>query len=373
MGNNQYAAPAASVAEAPTSAPVVSTEGNKVRVAINGFGRIGRAFYKLARTRPEFEIVAVNDLGDLENMAYLLKYDTAYGKADFDITIVPVGGAEEPGFVDNGRKVVLVQEKDATKLPWGKYNIDIVVESTGLFTAFDKAKVHLDAGAKRVVITAPVKGAEVPGITTATVLMGINDGKLATCVMSSNASCTTNAASPLIHILHEKIGIEKALLNTTHAMTGTQRVVDSPGGKDARGGRAASQNMIPASTGAAIAVTEAVPDLKGLFDGISIRVPVIAGSIADITFIAKRETSAEEVNQILRDAAKDPRWEGVFTVTEEDLVSSDIVGNLHGAIADLQMTRVVGGNLVKVMSWYDNEMGYTNTLVKHVIEVSKHV
>lgn len=215
MGNNQYAAPAASVAAAPASAPLVSTEGNKVRVAINGFGRIGRAFYKLARTRPEFEIVAVNDLGDLENMAYLLKYDTAYGKADFDITIVPVGGAEEPGFVDNGRKVVLVQEKDATKLPWGKYNIDIVVESTGLFTAFDKAKVHLDAGAKRVVITAPVKGAEVPGITTATVLMGINDDKLATCVMSSNASCTTNAASPLIHILHEKIGIEKALLNTS--------------------------------------------------------------------------------------------------------------------------------------------------------------
>ncbi len=371
--NNPYAAPAEHTVPAATAVHTPTSIGNKKRVAINGFGRIGRAFYKLARTRPEFEIVAVNDLGDLENMAYLLTYDTAYGKAEFDITIVPVGGAEEPGFIDNGRKVVLVQEKDPTKLPWGKYNIDIVVESTGLFTAFDKAKVHLEAGAKRVVITAPVKGPEVEGISTATILMGINDEKLVSTIMSSNASCTTNAASPLIHILHEKIGIEKALLNTTHAMTGTQRVVDSPGGKDARGGRAASQNMIPASTGAAIAVTEAVPDLRGKFDGISIRVPVIAGSIADVTFLAKRDTSVEEVNQILRDAAKDPKWAGIFTVTEEDLVSSDIIGNLHGAIADLQMTRVVGGNLVKVMSWYDNEMGYTNTLVMHVAEVAKHV
>jgi glyceraldehyde 3-phosphate dehydrogenase len=338
-----------------------------IRVAINGFGRIGRAFFKLARTHKELNIVAVNDLGDPANMVYLLKYDTAYGRADFDVQTEVVDG--KTTFVVDGERTVLVQEKDATKLPWKDLNIDVVVESTGFFTAFDKAKVHLDSGAKRVVITAPVKGAEVPGVTSATVLMGINDDKLATCTISSNASCTTNASSPLIHILNEKIGIEKALLNTTHAMTGTQRVVDSPGGKDQRGGRAASQNMIPASTGAAIAVTEAVPSLKGLFDGIAVRVPVIAGSIADITFIAKRETSAEEVNQILREAAKDPRWDGIFTVTEEDLVSSDIIGNRHGAIADLQMTRVVGGNLVKVMSWYDNEMGYTNTLVKHVLKV----
>jgi len=341
-----------------------------IRVAINGFGRIGRAFFKLARKYPELNIVAVNDLGDPDNMVYLLKYDTAYGRADFEVHTEVVDG--KTTFIVDGERTVLVQEKDATKLPWRDMNIDVVVESTGLFTAFDKAKVHLDSGAKRVVITAPVKGAEVPGVTSATVLMGINDEHLATCTMSSNASCTTNAASPLIHILNEKIGIEKALLNTTHAMTGTQRVVDSPGGKDQRGGRAASQNMIPASTGAAIAVTEAVPSLKGLFDGIAVRVPVIAGSIADVTFIAKRNTSTEEVNQILRDAAKDPRWEGIFTVTEEDLVSSDIVGNLHGAIADLQMTRVVGGNLVKVMSWYDNEMGYTNTLVKHVQKVGKY-
>ncbi len=342
----------------------------KVRVAINGFGRIGRAFYKLARTRPELEIVAVNDLGDLENMAYLLKYDTAYGRADFDVEVV---GGDEPGFVVDGKKVVLVQEKDAAKLPWAKYNIDIVVESTGFYTSYEKSKVHLDAGAKRVVITAPVKGEQVEGVVGVTVLMGINDEKLATCQISSNASCTTNAVSPVITILNETIGIEKAILNTTHGYTGTQKIVDGPGGKDFRGGRAGAQNMVPSSTGAAIAVTEAVPSLIGKFDGIAIRVPVIAGSIADVTFIAKRNTSVEEVNQILRDAAKDPRWEGIFTVTEEPIVSSDVIGQLYGAIADLELTRVVDGNLVKVMSWYDNEMGYTNTLVKHVVEVAKHI
>ena len=342
----------------------------KIRVAINGFGRIGRTFYKLARTQPEIEIVAVNDLGDPANMAYLLKYDTAYGKADFNVEVV---GGDEPGFIVDGEKVVLVQEKDVTKLPWAKYNVDVVVESTGFFTTFEKSKAHLDAGAKRVVITAPVKGEQVPGITGVTVLMGINDDKLATCQISSNASCTTNAASPLIHILNETIGIEKALLNTTHAYTGTQKIVDGPGGKDLRGGRAAAQNMIPGSTGAAIAVTEAVPSLIGKFDGIAIRVPVIAGSIADITFLAKRNTSVEEVNQILRDAAKDPRWEGIFRVSEEPIVSSDIMGERYGAIADLELTRVVDGNLVKVLSWYDNEMGYTNTLVKHVVEVAKHI
>lgn len=345
----------------------------KVRVAINGFGRIGRAFYKLARTRPELEIVAVNDLGDPMNMAYLLKYDTAYGKADFDISVVSAEGESPAGFLDGEHKVILVQEKDATLLPWGKYNIDIVVESTGFFTDYGKAQVHLTAGAKRVVITGPAKGETTDGVKGAMVLMGINHEALATCQISSNASCTTNASGPIIQILNETIGIEKALLNTTHAMTGTQRVVDSPGGKDLRGGRAASQNMVPASTGAAVAVGEVIGDIKGKFDGISMRVPVIAGSIADITFIAKRNTSVEEVNHILRDASKNPRWAGVFTVTEEPVVSSDIIGNLHGAIADLELTRVVDGNLVKVMSWYDNEMGYTNTLVMHVLEVAKFV
>lgn len=342
-----------------------------LRIAINGFGRIGRAFFRLAHNNPELDIVAVNDLGDPENMVYLLKYDTAYGRADFDVLFEKEG--ESMRFVVDGRRTVLVQEKDATKLPWREHNIDVVIESTGHMTTYEKAQAHLDAGARRVVITAPVKGKPVEGVSGAMVLMGINDGALAHAVITSNASCTTNAAAPLIQILHEKIGIEKALLNTTHAMTGTQKVVDGPGGKDLRGGRAASANMIPASTGAAISVGEVIGDMNGKFDGISIRVPTMTGSIADITFIAKRDTSVEEVNAILRDAAKDPRWEGIFTVTEEPLVSSDIVGNLHGAIADLDLTRVVGGNLVKVMSWYDNEMGYTNTLLKHVLVMGKSI
>ncbi len=342
-----------------------------IRVAINGFGRIGRAFFKLARKHPELNIVAVNDLGDPENMVYLLKYDTAYGRADFEVHTETTDGVT--AFVVDGERTQLVQEKDATKLPWGAMHVDVVVESTGFFTAYDKAKVHLDAGAKRVVITAPVKGEAVEGVTGVTALMGLNEERLDNAQISSNASCTTNAASPVIAILHEAIGIEKALLNTTHAYTGTQKIVDGPGGKDLRGGRAAAMNMIPAATGAAIAVTEAVPELKGKFDGIAIRVPVITGSIADITFVAKRDTSVEEVNTLLRNAAASPRWEGIFAVTDEPLVSSDIVGQTYGSIADLDMTRVVGGNLVKVLAWYDNEMGYTSTLVKHVMATGKRI
>jgi glyceraldehyde 3-phosphate dehydrogenase len=343
----------------------------KIRIAINGFGRIGRAFFKLARKYPEFDIVAVNDLGDPGNMVYLLKYDTAYGKADFDIHTEKEG--DTLYFVVDGERTKLIQEKDVARLPWGELRVDVVVESTGRFTSFEKSKAHLDAGAKRVVITAPVKGEAVPGISSVTALMGINDGELDGAQITSNGSCTTNAAAPIIAILNEKLGIEKAILNTTHAMTGTQLVVDGPGGKDLRGGRSASMNMIPATTGAAIAVTEAVPELKGKFDGIAVRVPVITGSLADVTFIAKRNTSVEEVNQILRDAANDPRWQGIFTVTEEPLVSSDIIGSEYGSIADLEMTRVVDGNLVKVLAWYDNEMGYTATLVKHVRAVGQKI
>jgi glyceraldehyde 3-phosphate dehydrogenase len=203
--------------------------------------------------------------------------------------------------------------------------------------------------------------------------MGINDDKLANSIITSNASCTTNSASPLIQILHEKIGIEKAILSTTHGYTATQKLVDSPDAKDFRRGRAGAQNIVPSTTGAAIAVTQAVPDLVGKFDGIALRVPVITGSIADITFLAKRVTSVEEVNQILKTASADPRWEGIFTVTEEQFVSSDIVGTPYAAIADLAFTKVVDGNLVKVLSWYDNEVGYTHALVKHVIKLASYI
>ena len=203
--------------------------------------------------------------------------------------------------------------------------------------------------------------------------MGINEEKFETCIVTSNASCTTNAASPLIQILNEKLGIEKAILNTVHGYTASQSIVDGPNKKDWKEGRAAAQNIVPTSTGAAIAVTEAIPELEGKFDGISMRVPIVAGSIADITFISKKETTVKEINEILKDAAKEDRWQGIFTVTEDQIVSSDIVGSLYGSIADLGLTRVVGGNLVKVCAWYDNEMGYSNTLLRHVLEIGKYL
>ena len=341
----------------------------KTRVAINGFGRIGRAFAKIAKDRPELELVAINDLGSLKNFAYLLKYDTAYGVSPFDVSADEKKGV----LIIDGQEVQFVSEKDPTKLPWKAFGIDIVVESTGLFTSAEKANAHIVAGAKRVVVTAPIKDAPDAAIKGETILMAMNEAKLENCVISSNASCTTNAGSPLIAILDESIGIEKALLNTVHAYTASQSLVDGPAKKDLREGRAAAQNIVPSSTGAAIAVTKVITQLEGKFDGISIRVPVVTGSIVDVTFIAKRDTTVDEVNSLLKKAAADPRWNGIFTVTEEDLVSHDIIGNRHASIADLAFTRVVGGNLVKVLAWYDNEMGYTYTLVEHVIKAGRLV
>lgn len=346
----------------------------KVRVAINGFGRIGRAFYRASLDRADMEVVAVNDLGDIKNMAYLLKYDTVYRNSGLDIKIKE--GAQ-PALIINGKEVLYLSQKEATLLPWKDLKIDVVVESTGLFTAYEKAKVHLTAGAKRVVISAPAKDDPTPENPGMTVLMGISDDRIskesAKCPISSNASCTTNAGSPLIAILDEAIGVEKALLNTVHGYTASQGIVDGPNKKDFREGRAGAMNIVPSSTGAAIAVTKVLPQLKDKFDGISVRVPVVAGSIVDITFIAKRNTTKEEVNNILKKAAASKRWQGIFAATEEELVSSDILGNPHASIADLKFTRVVGGNLVKVMGWYDNEWGYTNTLVRHVSEVGKTI
>ena len=330
----------------------------KIKVGINGFGRIGRAFLKIAWDRPEIEILAVNDLGDISNMAYLLKYDTVYREWAHDIKI------EGDSLVIDGKKIKVLAQKDPALLPWKEFGVDVVVESTGLFTDYEKAKVHINAGAKKVVISAPVK--EGNGISGETILLGVNEEKFGVCDVTSNASCTTNAASPLIAILDEVLGIEKAVLNTVHGYTASQSIVDGPNKKDFREGRAAAQNIVPSSTGAAIAVTKAFPKLENLFDGISVRVPVPAGSIVDITFISKKETTAEEVNNILEDKAKDSRWKKIFSVTREPLVSSDILGSSFASIADLKMTRVVGGNLVKVMVWYDNEMGYTYTLVDHV-------
>lgn len=331
----------------------------KSRIAINGLGRIGRAFVRQAAGRKDIEIVAANDLGSLENLAYLLKYDTVYGRAPFEV------GAKNGNLLIDKKEVRFFSEKDPALLPWKDLKIDVVIESTGFFTEYEKAKAHLTAGARRVVISAPGKGDPSQG---ATVLMGVNEEQMKTCPVTSNASCTTNSASPVIAILDEAIGIDKALLSTTHGYTASQSLVDGPSKKDIREGRAAAQNIVPTSTGAAIAVTKAYPSLEGKFDGISLRVPVPAGSMADITFIAKRPTTREEVNDLLRKAANDKRWKGIFAATDEELVSSDIIGEEFASIADLTMTRVVGGNLVKVLAWYDNEAGYTHTLIEHAIK-----
>ena len=319
-------------------------------------------FLKLAVLRPELDIVAVNDLGDINNLAYLLKYDTAYGKSDLDISV------KDGNLVVNGKQIAFMSEKDPAMLPWGKLGADVVVESTGFFESYEKASSHLQAGAKRVVITAPAKGDPTLGKT---VLMGINEDEMKLCKVTSNGSCTTNATSPVAQIMSETVGIKKAVLNTVHGYTATQKLVDSPDAKDWRRGRAGAQNIVPSSTGAAISVTEAVKNLSGLFDGLAMRVPVITGSIVDFTFVASRSTSVEEVNEILKQAAGEERWSKVFSVTEEQFVSSDIIGAPYASIADLSFTKVIDGDLVKILIWYDNEAGYTNALVEHVIKAGE--
>lgn len=333
-----------------------------LKIAINGFGRIGRHFLKQASENSNFNIVAINDLGDGENLAYLLKYDTVYGRYHQEISF------SEGKLKVGDKEILFLQEKDPTKLPWGALDIDVVIESSGVFESYEKAGAHIHAGAKRVVLTAPAKDADDIGKT---VLIGINENILKTTVLSSNGSCTTNAASPVIQIMSENPGIEKAILNTVHGYTATQSIVDGPvKGKDFRRGRSAGQNIVPSTTGAAVAVTRAIKELVGKFDGIAIRVPVVTGSIADITFVAKRKTSVEEINSIFQTVAQTPRWQGILKVSTDQLVSSDIIGEPYGAIVDLNFTKVVDGDLVKILSWYDNEYGYVSTLVKHIETVA---
>ncbi len=337
------------------------------KVAINGFGRIGRTFFRMALNHPDFEVVAINDLGNLENLAYLLRYDTAYGQSGLTVEV------DGDSLTVNGKPIAFSQIKDPATLPWKQLGVGIVLEATGVFANYQGAKAHLEAGAERVIISAPVKDdPAAAGVDGATVLMGVNDEALNTCTISSNASCTTNATSPLVSILKTGIGIEKALLNTVHAYTSTQSIVDSPvRGSDFRRGRAAAQNIIPTSTGAAIATTKVHTELEGKFDGIAMRVPAIVGSIVDITFVASRDTTVEEVNKVLKEAAESNAWKKLFAVTDEPIVSSDIIGARFAAIADLSFTRVVGGNLVKVLAWYDNETSYTHTLIEHTGAVAR--
>lgn len=341
-----------------------------MNIAINGFGRIGRLFFRQAFEHKDFSIVAINDLGDVANLAYLLKYDSVYKiwnhnvQADADRNLL---------FID-GKQIQFLNEKDPTKLPWKEMQIDVVIESSGAFESFEKAHAHIDAGARRVLLTAPAKDADGNSSINGgkTVLIGINEQDIETHVITSNGSCTTNAASPLVAILSEKIGIEKAVLNTAHAYTATQNIVDgSVKGDDYRRGRAGAQNIVPSTTGAASAVTKAIPELDGKFDGIAMRVPTIGGSLVDITFISKKKTSVDEINGILKEAATSERWKGILGYTEDQIVSSDIIGTSYGSIVDAKLTKVVDGNLVKVLAWYDNEWGYVTTLIKHLEAIKK--
>lgn len=340
----------------------------KAKIAINGFGRIGRAFFKLAITRPELEVVAINDLGDIDNLAYLLQYDSAYGRYGKEISVKEKDGKKYL-HVD-GHETLFLQEKDPTMLPWGALGVDIVVEATGIYDSYEKAQVHKKAGAKRVIITAPAKDED--GTDTKTVLMGVNEEELKTCSISSNGSCTTNSVSPVMQILSEKIGVKKAFLSTTHGYTATQNLIDGPvKGSDWRRGRAAAVNISPSWTGAAIATTRAVKSMAGKFDGASMRVPIVTGSLSCLIMLIGKPTTVEEINNIFKEAEKEERWRGILRTTTDQLVSSDIVGDSYAAIIDLGLTKVVDGDLCAVFSWYDNEFGYTNTLVEHVIKVAK--
>ncbi len=339
-----------------------------MKIAINGFGRIGRAFLRQSLNYPQIEIVAINDLSDVNNLAYLLKHDSVYREFDADVEVKVQGYKNY--LVVNGQSILITQEKDPLNLPWKDLGIDVVVEATGIFESYDKASAHIKAGAKRVVITAPVKKDD---LKAKTVLLGINEGDLALSDITSNGSCTTNALAPLAQILSDELGVQKGMLNTVHAYTATQKIVDGIDSKDWRRGRAGADNIVPSTTGAAISVAQVVKNLENKFDGLSVRVPVVSGSLIDFTFLASRITTVEEVNGILFTASQSSRWQGIIGVAKDPLVSSDILGNICPCLVDPSLTKVVDGDLVKVMAWYDNEWGYTWTLLEHVIKLQPYL
>jgi glyceraldehyde 3-phosphate dehydrogenase len=332
------------------------------RIAINGFGRIGRNVFKAGFDKPGFEVVAVNDLTDTKTLAHLLKHDTVYRTWDRNIS------ADAKSIKVGGQSIAVYAEKDPKTLPWKKLGIDIVLECTGRFTDLAGASQHIEAGAKRVIISAPAKGGDVP-----TYVIGVNEkeaGKGAQVL--NNASCTTNCIAPVAAIMHEVFGVKKAMMTTTHAYTADQVLVDGPH-KDLRRARSAAANIIPTTTGAAIATTEVIPELKGLFDGLSIRVPVPVVSMSDFTFVLKKKVTIADVNNALKKAAKNARWKGVLEVTEEELVSSDFIGSPASCIVDLPLTKVVDGDMVKIIAWYDNEWGYSHRLAEMALQVAKQI
>jgi len=331
-----------------------------LKVAINGFGRIGRSAFKVAVEKHSnvIEIVGINDLTSPKVLAHLLKYDSAYGVWDHEVS------SDENHIIIDQKPYIVYQEKEPANLPWKDLNVDVVIESTGKFTDKEGALLHLQAGAKKVIISAPAKGGEMP-----TLVLGVNADKYQGEAIINNASCTTNCIAPVVEVMNNKFGVLKAAMTTIHAYTHDQNLQDGPH-KDLRRARAAAFNMVPASTGAAKATTEVIPALKGLFDGMSIRVPVIVGSISDITFLLKKKVTVEEVNEALKQAAQG-KLKNIMAVTDEPIVSADIVGRSESAIVDLGLTQVVDGDLVKVFAWYDNEWGYSNRLIEQVINVGK--
>ncbi len=328
------------------------------KIAINGLGRIGRAALKQIIEEPSLELVAVNDLISAENLSYLLKYDTVYGRFEKKIE------KDNDNLIIDGKKYRLLHEQDPSKLPWKELNVDIVLECTGRFTKKEDLENHVKAGAKHVILSAPSKSDDVE-----TIVHGVNTYKENPQIISC-ASCTTNCITPVVEILGRKIGIKKAIMTTIHAYTASQSIVDGPN-KKMRRGRAGAANFVPTSTGAAIATTKALPQYKGKFDGIAVRGPVPAGSIADIVFVTEKNTSVEQVNNIFKEEANSERYKGILCVTEDEIVSSDILKTACASTIDLSMTQVVDGDLVKVLAWYDNEWGYTSQMVREAVKLSK--
>ena len=332
------------------------------KIAINGFGRIGRNAFKLAFERDDIEVVAINDLTDTKTLAHLLKHDSTYGTYHHDVSY------DDNSIFVAGKQIRVLAEKDPALLPWGEFGIDVVIEATGLFVQPEKARAHINVGAKKVVISAPAKGEGAKFV-----VLGVNEHELTReDDIISNASCTTNCIAPVMAILEREFGIEKSLMTTVHSYTASQRILDAPA-KDLREARSAAENIVPTTTGAAIATAKVIPSLVGKFDGLSVRVPTAVVSLSDITAVLKRNTTKEEINEVFKRAAADPFYQGILTVTEEPLVSTDFRGNSHSSIVDLELTNVVGGNLVKIVAWYDNEWGYSNRLVEIVADVAANI
>ena len=333
---------------------------SRTKIGINGFGRIGRNAFKIAFERSDLEIVAINDLTDTKTLAYLLKHDSNYGLYGHDVSY------DDDGIIVNSTHVRVCAEKDPSALPWGEMGVEVVIESTGRFTKKEDAEMHIRAGAKRVVISGPTKSEDVD-----TIVYGANDDAIeGSTEVISNASCTTNSLGAVMAILDAEFGVEKSLLTTVHSYTASQALQDAPN-KDLREGRNAAENIVPTTTGAAIAVTKTLPQLVGKFDGLSIRVPTPVVSISDVTVLLGRDTTVEEINEVFKKAAAEPFYQGILGVSEEPLVSRDYIGNSHSGVVDLPLTKVVGGNLAKIMVWYDNEWGYSNRLVELVADLGK--